>query len=209
MSEFVDELRGPTKPDWPYKGWSRKKRDGFIRELIVVARNNTVLGIGGLVSVKDYDEVVPDWLKKDTQHPYHFCLQSFFDNIITTLRENLPLLLLPWEQVAFFFEQQEEFQFKAHALFDRIKKRDDENRLGSIAFVPKGQFRAHEAADLIAYRMRKVVTRTLAGREPFTKGSWDEELNARNNLVIGYFPRANIQEFVDAVIEDRRRRGLL
>jgi hypothetical protein len=207
MTEFTDP-RGADKPDWPYKGWDRSKQDIFIRELVVAARDNTVLGIGGLVSVKDYDEVVPDWLKKETQHPYHFCLQSFFDNILVTLHDKLPLLLLPWEQVAFLFEQQKEFEPKAMELFHYIKeKRDGDNRMGTIAFVPKGQYRAHEAADLIAYRMRKVVTRLLAGKEPVTPDSWDEELNARQNLVIGYFARPNIETFVRAAISEREREG--
>ena len=204
MTEFVNERRGPKKADWPYKGWSRGKRDRFISALIEVARDNTIIGICGSVSVKDYDEVVPSWLKNETQHPYHFSLQNFFDNVLNTLRESLPLLLLPWEHIAFSFEQQEEFEKKAIELFHLIKKRDTHNRMGSIAFVPKGKFRAHEAADLFAYRMRKVITRKLAGKEPFAPGSWDEQLNARKRLVVGYFFRSNLEAIVAEAVRNRR-----
>jgi hypothetical protein len=203
MAEFVDERRGPKKAGWPYKGWSRDKRDRFISALIEVARDNTIIGICGAVSVKDYDEVVPDWLKKETQHPYHFSLQCFFDNVITALHESLPLMLLPWEHIAFSFEQQEEFEKKAIELFHLIKKRDTDNRMGSIAFVPKGKFRAHEAADLFVYRMRKVITRKLAGKEPFAPGGWDEQLNARESLIVGYFFRSNLEEITAVAVRER------
>jgi hypothetical protein len=205
MSEFVDEKRGPKKPDWPYKGWARGKRDKFISSLVTVARDNTLVGVCGAVSVKDYDEVVPEQLKKETKHPYHFSLQNFFDNILELFHEDLRLMLLPWEQIAFSFEQQEEFEKHAIEIFHLIK-RDADNRMGSIAFVPKGKFRAHEAADLFAYRMRKVITRRIAGIEPaFKPGSWDDQLNARNSLKVGYFQRDNLKAFIAQALRDRQR----
>jgi hypothetical protein len=204
MSEFNDP-RGPEKTDWPYRGWSPNRRDQFIRELIRIARDNTLLGICGSVAVKDYDEVVPKWLKDEVVHPYHFSLQNFFDNFLTTLKEQVPLMLLPWEQVAFSFEQQDEFEEKALEIFRLIKKRDDDNRMGSIAFVPKGQFRAHEAADLFAYQMRKAITRKIAGDDPFKgTGNWYDELNARKNLVAGYFQRSQLEALI---AEEIKRRG--
>lgn len=189
MNEFVDTRRGPSKANWPYKGWSDGDREQFVMRLVRVARDHTLLGFCGSVSVRDYEEVVPEHLKKDTQHPYHFSLQNLFDNVLTAFSDNFPLMLLPYEQVDFSFEQQDEFEKKALDIFQRVKKRDHANRLGSIAFVPKGQFRAHEAADLIAYRMRKVITRQLSGKPTFNPGSWDEELIARKSLVVGYVNR--------------------
>jgi hypothetical protein len=194
MAEFVDERRGPKNVDWLYKGWSDDKRRRFISALIEVARDNTLIGICGAVAVRDYNEVVPEWLKRETQHPYHLSLQNFFDNVLTTLQDSLPLLLLPWERIAFSFEQQDEFEKKALELFSQVRKRDHQKRLGSIVFVPKGKFRAHEAADLFAFRMRKVITRLIAGKKPFARGGWDEQLNARKSLIVGYFTRPNLEQ---------------
>lgn len=206
LSEFDDPL-GSDKPDWPYLGWDRGRCDLFIQKLITVARDNTVLGISGSVSVKDYDEVVPEWLKKDTHHPYHFSLQSFFDNILETLHDKMPHLLLPHEQVAFFFEEQEEFEKKAIELYHKVKLRDVDNRMGSITFLQKGQrYRALEAADLLAGRMRKAVGRKLKGEDPFMPGTWNAHLNAREHLVIGYFPRDAIAAMV-AEVESRNQAG--
>jgi hypothetical protein len=194
MNDFVNE-RGPKNPDWPYTGWTPQKRDAFVRELVRVARDYTLLGFCGSVSVKDYDEVTPEYLKKDTEHPYHFSLQNVFDNVLETLQDKLPLLLLPNEQVSFSFEQQDQFQKKAEEIFARVKKRDTFNRLGSIEFVAKGN-RAHEAADLFAYRMRKAITRQLAGKATITPGSWDDELNARKSLVVACVGQKGLLEMV-------------
>ncbi|MGO9451129.1 MAG: hypothetical protein ACLQDV_08815 [Candidatus Binataceae bacterium] len=204
MNEFVDE-RGEEKPNWPYKGWTRDKCEEFIMSLVRVARDYTLVGFCGSVIVRDYEEVVPEYLKKETQHPYHFALQNLFDNVITTFTDTLPLMLLPREQVDFSFEQQDEFQQKALEIFERVKKRDHTNRLGSIAFVPKGLFRAHEAADLIAYRMRKVITRQVSGKPAFSAGSWDEELNARRSLVVAYVQRDGLLAMTRELEEQVKR----
>lgn len=203
MSEFTDEKRGSKKLDWPYKGWSRGKRDKFISSLVAVARDNTLVGVCGSVSVKDYDEVVPQQLKKETEHPYHFSLQNFFDNVLELFHQDLRLMLLPWEQIAFSFEQQEQFEKHAVQIFHLIKRRDLDNRMGSIAFVPKGKFRGHEAADLFAFRMRKIITRKIKGEEPaFKPGSWDEQLNARQSLKVGYFDQQNRRFCLFRVLEN-------
>lgn len=52
MSEFADEINGPKDPEWPYLGWDRNKRDRFIRELVPIARDNTMFAVGGFVDVK-------------------------------------------------------------------------------------------------------------------------------------------------------------
>jgi hypothetical protein len=205
MSEFVDEKRGPNKPDWPYKGWDRGRRDRFIRELVRVARDYTLVGLCGSVIVRDYDDVVPEYLKRETEHPYHFSLQSVFDNVLQTFESTLPLMLLPSEQVSFSFEQQDQFEKKAIEVFNLVKKRDLFNRLGSIGFVPKGKCRGHETADLFAYRMRKAITRKSNGQVPFSPGSWDEELNARNSLVVAYVDRQGLLDMVKALERDKQR----
>src|SRR3989339_389646 len=75
-SEFMNEENGPKDPNWPYHDWPREKRNKFIRELISIARNNTIMAIGGLVSVQDYNVIIPDSAKYD--HPFHFCFDAFF-----------------------------------------------------------------------------------------------------------------------------------
>jgi hypothetical protein len=77
MSEFTDEANSADDPDWPYYGWSRDKMQSFINDLVPVARDNTLIGLGGLVSGRDYDRLTPNRLKSGMQknsgpHAGHF-----------------------------------------------------------------------------------------------------------------------------------------
>jgi len=204
MQEFADEINGPSDPKWPYRDWSRDKKDRFIRELVPIARDSTIFGIGGGVDVRAYDRIMPAWLKAETQHPYHFCFQMFFDQILVLLREKLDRPLPLGEQIAFFFDQQQEFKGKAEQLFDQIKAlRDREDRMGSLTYASRTKYIQLQAADLLAYRTCKVLARKIAGKKPVSEGSWDEELESRHNLVIGYFDEENLTRFVARVIRDR------
>jgi len=203
MQEFADEINGPSDPNWPYRGWCRGKKDQFIRELVPIARDNTFFGIGGGVDVRAYNRIVPAWLKGETQHPYYFCFQMLFDQILVLLREKLEVPLQPGEQVAFFFDQQLEFKNKAEQLFYSIKAmRDHEDRMGSLTYAPRHRYIQLQAADLLAYRTRKVLARKIAGRKPVNEGSWDEDLESRHNLVIGYYDEPALKKFVDNYLKE-------
>jgi hypothetical protein len=62
---------------YPYRNWSHDERETFIQSLILVARDRTRFGIGGLLYVPDYDAYVPDDLKAERGHPYYFSFQLF------------------------------------------------------------------------------------------------------------------------------------
>jgi hypothetical protein len=199
MSEFSDEINGPKNPKWPYRGWSREKKDQFIRELVANTRDNALIGVGGLVGVRDYDAIVPDWLKTQIGHPYYFCFQLFFDTILDALTK-FEHPFPPGEQVAFFFDQQQEFKNKALEVFDNLHAiKDVDNRMGAITFVRKEQYIPLQAADLLAFRMRKVVTRKLKGLQAINSGSWDEELGARRNLIVGHYDADNLKIAVEGI----------
>ncbi len=120
MSEFMDKINGPSKPDWPYRGWSDSERDSFIRALIAVARNYMICGVGGVLNVRDYERVTPAWLKADMEHPYSFCCQVFLDCLVPVF-EQLEPPLLPEDRAAFFFDQGNQFKPMAIDSFDVLK----------------------------------------------------------------------------------------
>jgi hypothetical protein len=205
MSEFADEINGPKKPEWPYHGWDRPKRDRFIRELVPVARDNTFFAVGGFVDVKAHHAAMPDWLKTEADnYPYYVCFQAFFDVLLATLRDKLEKALDPGDQVAFFFDQQDQYKQWALELFGQIKQlRDSEDRMGVISFASKVKYPPLQAADLKAYRMRKLVARKLANKPVVSEGSWDEELESRHNLIIGYLEGDKLQPIMDRVVAMR------
>jgi len=189
-SEFMNEENGPKDPNWPYHGWSREKRDRFIRELIPIARNNTIIGIGGLVSVQDYNAIILDSAKYD--HPYHFCFDLFFGAMSCFLRNGslwgYTSPFMPNEKVAFFFDRVDKKK-KQIALdqYNHALSHDEENRFGGIAFVSKEDYPQLQAADLLVGRTRIICTRIFKGNQPVNENSWDEDLGIGGRILAMYF----------------------
>ena len=75
--------------------------------------------------------------------------------------------------------------------------------MGALIYAPRARHIQLQAADLLAYRQRKVLTRKIAGKKAVNEGSWDEELESRHNLVIGYFDEDNLKKHVARVIQDQ------
>lgn len=188
---------------WPYRGWSRDKIDNLICELIPIARDNTLLGVAGLVSVKDY-YIIPDYKKGNFKKPYHFCFQFFLGCVLDQLRKGCKCgcekPFAPGERVAFFFDQTEEFGPEAHKIFLENKKANDiEKRFGTIAFADKVDCVPLQAADLLAGRCRKVLTRILEGKTAINKDSWDDVLGSRGNIHFAYFDGPALNDFFSSI----------
>jgi len=193
MAEFMDKINGPSKPDWPYRGWSEPDRDSFMRTLIPIARRYVILGVGGVLNVHDYDIVSPAWLKTDTGHPYHFCFQLFFDCLLPMLEQFEPALA-PGEQVAFFFDQNKQFEERASEAFHLIKAlRDTNDRFGTITFAEKRRCKGLQAADLLAYLMRSAQSRKIrTGSVAIPSGNWEEDLVSDRNVKMCYYDAGNL-----------------
>jgi len=206
MQECLDKMNGPKNPKWPYLGWSDDKRNSFVRTLISVALNNTLLGVGGALNVRDYNALSPEWLKSETEHPYHFCFQLFFDMLLPMLRQ-FDTPLDPDVQVAFFFDQNRQFEEKAGRAFHLIKGlRDHDNRMGSYTFADKKVEIQLQAADLIAYLVRSQQCRKLKFGLPITDvkpESWEELLISRRNVNVGLFDGDNLKKVILDLERDR------
>ena len=210
MSECMDKINGPSKPKWPYRGWSDSKRDSFIRSLIGVALNNTLFAVGGTLDVRAYDAVSPGWLKREAEHPYHFSFQMFFDLLLPAL-ETVEPPFAPEDQVAFFFDQNTQFEERATRAFHLIKGlRDSKDRFGSLTFASKKKHKPLQAADLLAYIVRQgQVKRTKSGIEQYPAelipASWEELLTSRRNVIVGHFDARNLKTVILDLEKDRLR----
>ncbi|HXX76204.1 MAG TPA: DUF3800 domain-containing protein [Nitrospiraceae bacterium] len=193
----VDEFhlaRFMRDKELPYRNWSKEKRDEFINELIAIARRHTCGGFGGLVVVDDYNKILPAQIKREHKHPYYFCFQMLIDILLS----ELDTLHLPaGEQVAFIFEQNQQFADGATESYKRIKQfRDKGNRLGSITFGSRKQHVPLQAADLIAYTIRAELSRfTKAKPRP----DWGMELSRKKNLKIVYCSKDGLERYVQDI----------
>lgn len=187
MSDFARD--DGNDPSTPYYQWNQERKDEFIHKLIAIARDNTLAGIGGLLTVKDYNEIVPQWLKDIIKHPYYFCFQLFFQETLKTLKDRFEIPFPSEEKVLFFFDKQQEFNEYAIKVAKNIQKLHDvDDRIGGISFEDKATYLPLQAADLLAYRIRKRLTQKMSGKgKNPKKGSWDAALALKNNLIMPYW----------------------
>lgn len=175
----------------PYCNWSQEKIDCFMKELIPIARNNTIMGIGGLVSVQDYNAIIPDSAKYD--HPYHFCFDAFFGAmrrfLLSASNWGYQVPFAPKEKIAFVFDRVDKKKnIIALEQYDCALADDEENRFGPITFDSKDDHPELQAADLLVGRSRIICTRIFKGKQPIVSAnSWDEDLGARGNILAMYY----------------------
>jgi hypothetical protein len=194
---------GVTKPfhmrefynDPPYNSWTQSKRDRFLRRMVNTARNKTWFTVGATVQVKDYNEVVPKWLKDDDQHPYFFSFRLLLDAILHLLVTEIDPHLKTKESVACIFDRQEEFREQATKTFYGLKAlRDPDNRLSSIDFGSRAKYVPLQAADLMAYYGRRIVAHRLKGeawRDPI-----ERLLEKKHSLMIYTYDRVGLVNWV-------------
>src|SRR5712692_891370 len=155
-----------------------------------------------MVPTKDWDEALPQDIKGgglgrklSFDHPYHFCFQMFFARFMELLTDEIDKRFAKRkfkEKVAFVFDQQGQFEDVATAGFEIIKDAlDPENRLASITFGSKEDYIPLQAADLLAFYARKMLTHQMqgkAGHDPF-------ERQLDHNLRLYYFTRGQLIDF--------------
>jgi hypothetical protein len=192
------------RKDAPYGTWSNAKQKRFLGTLIKIARDNTWFAIGGMVPTKEYDQLLPEDTKGgglgelSFDHPYHFCFMMLFARFLEYLKKDIdtrfPRRPGHEEKVAFVFDQQEEFQALASRGFALIKKlRDPNDRLGPLIFAPSKDYEPLQAADLLAFYARRILTHQLEGkawRDPF-----ELMMEERHNLMLHYFTAGQLTEF--------------
>lgn len=199
----------------PYDKWSEARQKRFLSTLIRIARDNTWFAIGGMVSTKDWDEALPESIKGgglggklSFDHPYHFCFQMFFARFMDLLTGEIDKRFARQkfrEKVAFVFDQQRQFEGIATAGFHILKDAlDPENRLASLTFGSKEDYIPLQAADLLAFYARRILTHQMQGKA--WRDTFERQMEKRHNLMLYYFTREQLIQFARKGIAARQAR---
>jgi hypothetical protein len=207
FSDFADKTNGPRRKNWPYQGWSEDRRERFLYDLGSVARKRTQFGVGGFFSVRSYDKILPIWFKRAPERQYELCAKLFFEAVLTEIKQR-------WKapsvgtRIAFLFDQNTNRRWKnsIHKMFDGIKLRKDHDKhMDSIAFVETKDTLPLRAADLLAYRMRQVVTELLATGRGVEGGNLDRIIAPNDKSMAILFCGAQGLKRAAADLEHQRR----
>jgi uncharacterized protein DUF3800 len=146
----------------PFKGWSEERADDLIDELITIINTSQVLGFAAGLVKEDYERVVV-WernffedvgLKREWwKQPYLLAFQQCIVEAVLKASE-LPRA----ERISFWFDRQRQFAARSVAVFGQMSNTGlwpSGDRLGDVRFESKTDCLALQAADLLAWEIRK------------------------------------------------------
>jgi len=164
--EFAPVLKTRNDPKSPYYGWDDRKRDEFIFELAAVAGHQ--VPVASMLKLKGMVGRTADDL-------YWTAIDCCFQNVIFQLNSFWPNQK---DKVNFIFDQNENREWIGRwaGVFSEWKQK--EPRLGSYSFADKKDPINYplQAADLLAYRVRKGALMRLDSDKPLFSGTFDQFL---------------------------------
>ena len=144
-----------------FQDWDAGRRRDLMAELIDILEANHVVGVGAGVEKAAYQKAIVDsgflsgslFTKGWWKTPY---LVAFQDVLVECLAatEGLPMS----ETLSVVVENQPEFSGRARLVFEQLRDKPrvpGRNRLASISFASKHDAVPLQAADLLAYELRK------------------------------------------------------
>ncbi|MFZ0888690.1 MAG: DUF3800 domain-containing protein [Candidatus Binataceae bacterium] len=179
-----------------FQGWPQQRRDSLLGKLTAVVHEYALIGIGGLILVRDYEYVLPDWLKAEIGHPVCMAFAVCLEEFVRFLNGIEVRVRAPAEKIEIVFDRMPGYYEQLMGIHQRQKERDDRwDVLGGLRFGSRLEVPQIQAADLIVYEFRKELDRMHYDDGRPQRRSM-EALRARQNLVVGYMDAERLTEFV-------------
>jgi len=130
----------------------------------------------------------------------------FFVNFMKYLTEDIdrrfPRKSGREEGVDFVFDRQQQFAPLALRNYELIKKIiDPKNRFGALVYDSKERHIPLQAADLLAFYARRILTHQNEGK-PW-QDPLERMLEERHNLMLSYFTREHMEIFAKKIVARR------
>jgi Protein of unknown function (DUF3800) len=137
-----------TSSQGEYAGWkgNEKKRAAFLARLIRVIKRRTISSIGSAMLLNDYREVDKTYELSEFISPYPLCAANCQHKTKVWSQEHG----YPIDRIRFIYEDGAKHKGQFVELCEKLG-------FSSPIFEPKGNIVALEAADLIAYELRKII----------------------------------------------------
>jgi hypothetical protein len=177
-----------------FRGWSDEKRRDFHIELTGVIKESVLIGIGGVVPLLEYNSVLPEWAKLEIKHPYYFS----FAVMMRTLRQ-FREEFLPNEPIEFVFDRKKNFEGVLSDMFNHLRDDSPNHRghLGAVSFRAKDKVIQLQAADYLAYEVRRYAADQFKGAIRPTRKTMESLMKDRQ-LAVGFYDRDDLKRHVDS-----------
>jgi hypothetical protein len=186
-----------------FDGWPKKERDDLVNGLIPVLKKHSRASFACAFSVQDYEEVVPEWIRRKWQHPYYVCMFTVL-NAIYINRAKLPPL--GREKIAFVFARKPKFVGLLTDLYDSLKYsgvlfRDILGKMTADG-TPEDDIPI-QAADLFGYLVRTFHEKDYFQRDSAHPRTIDliNRLKLKNHLLPDFLNRDALRLFARTYAE--------
>jgi hypothetical protein len=178
-----------------FERWPERRRNDLIKRLVAVIQEYALVAIGGLILVRDYQVILPEWVKTGIGHPVCMAFAVCLEEFVKFLNGMDVPIRAPGEKIKIVFDRMQPYHGRFIGIHQLIKRRDDHSDLlGDLIFHSRSELAQVQAADLIAYEFRKELDRICYdNRRPQRKSM--EALCSRQNLVTGYMDADRLAKY--------------
>jgi len=146
-----------------FQGWSQLRRIRLFRRLAGLIDQFTVLGFGVSVDRAAYAKIIAPQVPEASGYrdPYMWCMQSCMEALYHAKRGSKglgSLRIVDPQPIACVFEQGHLVQGKVALFYARFREKwEADDVFGTFAFDTKQRFVPLQAADILAYEVRKDI----------------------------------------------------
>ena len=146
-------------------GFTEPDRDEKVMSLAEVVKAHALYGLGSFISHKAYDSIARGYLPPTVDHPYWFCFQGIIGGVLHLYENELPL-----EKTDFVFDSQgvgyERRGTLMHDGWKQMMLEVGDALIGSITFADDKQVLPLQAADLLAWHIRRHANVMVGSGQP-------------------------------------------
>ncbi len=181
----------------PERGWNPSRRNAFLSELHPVIKSRTKVALGSAVIKEDWEEVMPDWLKRFFGGVYGWCAHECV--VASRVWCERPIRRYQ-HPINWVFEKGADGQAQVAQMFAELERHPllgKEFRIGTLNFACKDVVPL-QAADTLAYEIFKQVENQIVdrGEKRDVRFSVKDLIRPQDLPYLKYWDRARLSEWL-------------
>jgi hypothetical protein len=181
----------------PERGWNPYRRNAFLTELHPIIKSRTKVALGSAVIKEDWEDVMPDWLKRFFGGVYGWCAHECV--VASRVWCERPIRRYK-HPINWVFEKGASGQTQVAQMFAELERDPTlgkEFRIGTLKFASKDVVPL-QAADILAYEIFKQVENQIVdrGEKHDVRFSVKDLIRPQDLPYLKYWDRARLREWL-------------
>lgn len=179
------------------RGWNPSRRAAFLAELHPIIKSRTKVALGSAVIKEDWEEVMPDWLRRFFGGVYGWCAHECV--VASRVWCERPIRTYK-HPINWVFEKGADGQSQVVQMFNELDRDPilrKEFRIGTVSFACKDVV-ALQAADVLAYEIFKQVENQIVdrGEKHNVRFSVKDLMRPQDPVYLKYWDKTRLREWL-------------